>query len=87
VFENKRKYYLGLSETVGIDADFFDYKGVPTTNNPDIWTGLTNGFHMDIDATGVTIDNVFVVINSSGVLIVLCSCLMLVLLSLELKLG
>jgi len=66
VFENKRKYYLGLSETVGIDADFFDYKGVPTTNNPDIWTGLTNGFHMDIDATGVTIDNVFVVINSSG---------------------
>jgi hypothetical protein len=66
VFENKRKYYLGLSETVGIDADFFDYKGVPTTNNPDMWTGLTNGFHMDIDATGVTIDNVFVVINSSG---------------------
>jgi len=66
VFENKRKFYLGLSETVGIDADFFDYKGVPTTNNPDMWTGLTNGFHMDIDATGVTIDNVFVVINSSG---------------------
>ena len=66
VFENKRKYYLGLSETVGIDADFFDYKGVPTTNNPDMWTGLTNGFHMDIDATGVTIDNVNVVINASG---------------------
>jgi len=29
-FENKRKYYLGLSDTTGIDADFFDYKGVPT---------------------------------------------------------
>jgi hypothetical protein len=65
-FENKRKYYLGLSETVGIDSDFFDYKGVPQTTTPDMWTGLTKGFHMDIDATGATIDNVSVVINSSG---------------------
>ena len=65
-FENKRKYYLGLSNTVGIDADFFDYKGVPTTSSPDIWTGLTYGFHMDIDATGVTIDNVVIPINTSG---------------------
>ncbi len=66
VFENKRKFYLGISETVGIDSDFFDYKGVPTTNSPDIWTGLTNGFHMDSGATQVTIDNVFVPINNSG---------------------
>jgi hypothetical protein len=65
-FENKKKYFLGLSETVGIDADFFDYKGVPTTTTPDMWTGMTKGFHMDIDATAVTIDNVFVVINSTG---------------------
>lgn len=65
-FENKRKYYLGLSETVGIDADFFDYKGVPVGQTYDIWTGLTKGFHMDINATGATIDNVFVVINNSG---------------------
>ena len=65
-FENKRKVYLGLSETVGIDADFFDYKGVPATSSPDMWTGLTNGFHMDIDATAVTIDNVFIVINATG---------------------
>jgi hypothetical protein len=65
-FENKRKFYLGLSNTVGIDADFFDYKGVPATTNPFMWTGMTNGFHMDIDATGVTIDNVYEVINSSG---------------------
>jgi len=66
VFENKRKYYLGLSETVGIDADFFDYKGVPQTASPDMWTGMTNGFHMDIDASAATIDNVTVVINSTG---------------------
>lgn len=56
-FENKKKFYLGLSETVGIDSDFFDYKGIPTTS-PYAWTALTKGFHMDVDATGVTIDNV-----------------------------
>jgi len=65
-FENKRKFYLGISETVGIDADFFDYKGVPPTTTPDMWTGMTKGFHMDVDATGVTIDNVVIHINNSG---------------------
>lgn len=65
-FENKRKYYLGLSETVGIDADFFDYKGQPQTISPDMWTGMTNGFHMDVDASAATIDNVTVVINNTG---------------------
>ena len=65
-FDNKRKYYLGISETVGIDSDFFDYKGVPQTTNPNIWTGMTNGFHMDVNASAVTIDNVTVVINSTG---------------------
>jgi hypothetical protein len=65
-FENKRKYYLGLSETVGIDSDFFDYKGVPIGQTYDMWTGLTKGFHMDVNATGATIDNVFIVINNSG---------------------
>ncbi len=65
-FENKRKFYLGLSETVGIDSDFFDYKGVPQTTSPNMWTGLTNGFHMDVAATGATIDNVTVTINSTG---------------------
>jgi hypothetical protein len=65
-FENKRKYYLGLSDTVGIDADFFDYKGVPNGENYDIWTGMTNGFHMDVNASAATIDNVTVVINTTG---------------------
>jgi len=66
VFENKRKIYLGLSNTVGIDQDFFDYKGVPNSVELNQWTGLTNGFHMDIDATGATIDNVEIVINNTG---------------------
>jgi len=65
-FENKRRAYLGISNIVGVDADFFDYKGVPNITGVDIWTGLTNGFHMDIGATGATIDNVVVVINNSG---------------------
>lgn len=65
-FENKRKVYLGLSNTVGIDADFFDYKGIPQTSNPDIWTGMTHGFHMDVNASAVTIDNINIVINPTG---------------------
>jgi hypothetical protein len=65
-FENKRKYYLGLSDTVGIDADFFDYKGLPNGKSYNEWTGLTYGFHMDVDATGATIDGVKVVIDSTG---------------------
>jgi hypothetical protein len=63
-FENKRKYYLGLSETQGIDSDFFDYKG--KYKSGDAWTGLTSGFHMDIDASGVTIDDVNYLINPNN---------------------
>ncbi len=57
-FENKRKSYLGLSDTVGIDSDFFDYKGIPDTSDPNYWTGLTYGFHMDISANTATVNNV-----------------------------
>lgn len=64
--ENKNKATLGISSAIGVDADFFDYKGVPQTTSPYIWTGMTNGFHMDVDASAVTIDKVYVVINSSG---------------------
>jgi hypothetical protein len=63
-YQNPRKYYLGISDTVGIDNAFFDYKG--TQQNNVIWTGLTNGFHMDIDASAATIDDVYIVINSTG---------------------
>jgi hypothetical protein len=65
-FENKRKFYLGLSESLGIDQDFFDFKGKPNSGNQLMWTGLTKGFHMDIDATGATIDNSEIVVNSTG---------------------
>jgi phage tail sheath protein FI len=65
-FENKRKFYLGLSETQGIDSDFFDYKGQPFDLTYNTWTGLTSGFHMDIDASGVTIDNVVLPLGTGG---------------------
>lgn len=65
-FENKRKIYLGLSDTVGIDQDFFDYKGLPSDTNINQYTGMTKGFHLDIDVTGATIDNVEIVIDNSG---------------------
>lgn len=65
-FENKRKFYLGLSDTMGIDQDFFDYKGMPDSTSFDIWTGLTYGFHMDVNASGATIDNVNITINTTG---------------------
>lgn len=62
--QNKNKYYLGISDTVGIDSDLFDYKGVPFNQTYDSWTGLTKGFHMDINASGVTIDNVVLPLGS-----------------------
>jgi len=57
-FENKRKFYLGLSNTKGIDQDFFDYKGQPSDPNLFEYDGTTKGFHMDIDANGATINDV-----------------------------
>lgn len=42
-----RKIYLGLSDTVGIDKDFFTYKGAFTGAT----AGITQGFHMDSGAT------------------------------------
>jgi hypothetical protein len=65
-YENKRKFYLGLSDTVGIDQDFFDYKGKPDSTETTIWTGLTQGFHMDSGATACTIDGISEAIDLTG---------------------
>lgn len=47
--------YLGLSDITGIDQDFFDYKGL--TNGGVYWTLFTHGFHMDIAASGASVEN------------------------------
>lgn len=51
VLENKRKVYLGLNTTIGIDKDFLQFKGLEEIE------GITKGFHMDADATTVLIDS------------------------------
>ena len=50
-----RKTYLGLNSEIGVDQDFFDYKGINAVNNG-VFTGKTDGFHLDINADGSTVD-------------------------------
>lgn len=50
-----RKTYLGLNSGIGVDQDFFDYKGKNAINNG-VYTGKTDGFHLDVNANGAEID-------------------------------
>jgi hypothetical protein len=50
-----RKTYLGLNTEIGVDQDFFDYKGKNAVNNG-VFTGKTDGFHLDVNANGSTVD-------------------------------
>jgi len=61
-FDKVRKIYLGLSDTVGIDGDFFKFIGA----DDGATSGMTNGFHMDIDASGATLDNFTFVYGDSN---------------------
>ena len=51
-----RKNYLGLNSTIGVDQDFFDYKGLNAINGG-VWTGRTDGFHLDVNAAGLEISD------------------------------
>ena len=58
-----RKTYLGLNSTIGVDQDFFNYKGINAvsvgitdSNGKDTYSGRTDGFHLDVNATSGTID-------------------------------
>jgi hypothetical protein len=61
--DNVRRTYLGISDTIGIDVDFYAYKGkqlpldICTDVTGDEWFYRTRGFHMDINASGITIPN------------------------------
>jgi hypothetical protein len=64
--DNVRRTYLGISDTVGIDPSFYYYKGkqLPTSICDSVsapeWSYKTKGFHMDINASAITIPNTFV---------------------------
>jgi hypothetical protein len=64
--DNIRRTYLGISDTVGFDVDFYSYKGkqlpldVCTDVSGDDWFYKSRGFHMDINASGITIGNGFI---------------------------
>jgi hypothetical protein len=63
--DNVRRTYLGISDTIGYDIDFFLYKGkqlplnICTDTTGDDWGYRTKGYHMDSRATGITIPNSF----------------------------
>jgi hypothetical protein len=64
--DNVRRTYLGISDTVGFDVDFYAYKGkqlpldVCTDVSGDDWSYKTRGFHMDVNASAITISNSFI---------------------------
>jgi hypothetical protein len=64
--DNVRRTYLGISDTIGIDVDYYSYKGkqlpldICTDSTGDDWAFRSRGFHMDINASAITIPNAFV---------------------------
>ena len=67
-----RRTYLGLSNVQGYDADFFSYKGkqlpdnIATDTTSADWNYLTQGFHMDINASAITIPSTYVTSGQSA---------------------
>ena len=63
--DNVRRTYLGISDTIGFDVDFYTYKGkqlpldVCTDVSGDEWAYKTRGYHMDKNASGITISGAF----------------------------
>ena len=59
--DNVRRTYLGISDKIGYDSDYFQYKGKQGPLDPcedtsgDDWAFLSKGFHMDSGATVVLI--------------------------------
>jgi|11_taG_2_1085331.scaffolds.fasta_scaffold00548_6 hypothetical protein len=63
--DNVRRTYLGISNTIGIDTEFFNYKGkqlpldICTNTTGNEWAYKTKGFHMDINASAITISDFY----------------------------
>ena len=64
--DNIRRTYLGVSDKVGIDTTFLDYKGgqndgsLCTVEDFPSWNYKTRGFHMDKEASAITISSSYV---------------------------
>jgi len=52
--QSPTRTFFGLSDLTGIDQNFFNYKGLDS--NDDSWTGITDAFHMDVDAQTASVD-------------------------------
>jgi hypothetical protein len=66
--DNVRKTFLGISSFWGYDSDFYQYKGKRKplnlcTGEGNVWDFVTKGFHMDQNASGITINGGY---TSSG---------------------
>ena len=62
--DNIRRTYLGISNSFGYDSSYYEYKGKRNPSSScDIdgveWSYLSKGFHMDKNASGITISNGF----------------------------
>jgi hypothetical protein len=70
--DNVRRTYLGISDTIGIDSDVYTYKGkqlplnICTDTTGDDWAYRTRGFHMDINASAITIPSTFITSGQSA---------------------
>lgn len=64
--DNIRRTYLGISDTIGIDVDYYLYKGkqlpldICTDSTGEDWAFRSRGFHMDINASAITIPHSYV---------------------------
>lgn len=56
--DNVNNNYLGFSDKYLFDKSMFKYHGLPYSTTINEWTGMTKGFHMDINASASTVDNI-----------------------------
>lgn len=63
VVDDVSKTFLGLGDSLGYDIDMFKYQGLPNSTTMFQFSGLTNAFHMDINASGATVDDVEVTVD------------------------
>ena len=69
--DNVRKTFLGISSFWGYDSDFYQYKGKRKplnlcTGDGAAWDFMTKGFHMDKNASGITINDAYTTSGQSA---------------------